>query len=138
MKQAYHTKQKSAVLACLEAQKSKSLTVARVCDALAAAGETIGRSTVYRTLESLCTEGKVSRYAAEEGRSVTYRFIGTDCGADNHFHLICTGCGQICHTHCHELEQLFSHLAAAHGFLPDNRKTVIYGLCAACRKDASC
>ncbi|MBQ9428833.1 MAG: transcriptional repressor [Clostridia bacterium] len=134
MKQAYHTKQKTAILSCLEAQKSRSLTVERVCDALAAAGEKIGRSTVYRTLESLCAEGKISRYAAEEGRSVTYRFIGSDCEKENHFHLICTECGQICHTHCHELEQLFLHLAADHGFLPDNKKTVIYGVCQNCRK----
>ncbi|MBQ7661704.1 MAG: transcriptional repressor [Clostridia bacterium] len=133
MKQAYHTRQKSAVLACLEARKNQTLTVERVCDALTESGEKIGRSTVYRTLEALCADGKVSRYAAEEGRSVSYRFIGSDCENDEHFHLICTACGKICHTHCHELEQLFAHLAAAHGFVPDNRKTVIYGVCEACR-----
>ena len=76
----YHTKQKDALLRCLEQQKSRSLTVDGVCAALAEAGEPIGRSTVYRRLEDLCREGKISRFAPEEGRSVTYRFIGSDCG----------------------------------------------------------
>lgn len=133
MKQTYNTKQKHTILRCLEAQKSRSLTVDGVCAALAEAGEQIGRSTVYRRLEELCREGVISRFAPEEGRSVTYRFIGSECGADCHFHLICTGCGEIAHTHCHELEHLFAHMAGEHGFAIDGKKTVLYGRCEKCR-----
>ena len=136
MKQTYNTKQKNAILACLEAQKTLSLTVDGVCAALTAAGEQIGRSTVYRRLEELCREGVISRFAPEEGRSVTYRFIGNGCGEHAHFHLICTDCGEIAHTHCHELEHLFAHLAGEHGFSIDAKKTVLYGKCAKCRGQA--
>lgn len=133
MKQTYNTKQKDALLRCLEMQKSRSLTVDGVCAALAEAGESIGRSTVYRRLEELCREGRISRFAPEEGKSVTYRFIGSACGEDCHFHLICTECGEVAHTHCHELEALFKHMADEHGFAIDERKTVLYGLCGRCR-----
>lgn len=133
MKQTYHTKQKDALLRCLERQKSRSLTVDGVCAALAEAGEPIGRSTVYRRLEELCREGRISRFAPEEGKSVTYRFIGSDCGEDCHFHLICTECGEVTHTHCHELEALFAHMASEHGFAIDERKTMLYGVCQKCR-----
>ena len=133
MKQTYYTKQLDSLLRCLEQQKSQSLTVDGVCAALAAAGEPIGRSTVYRRLEELCRAGKISRFAPEEGKSVTYRFIGNDCGDDSHFHLICTECGEIAHTHCHEMESVFAHMAAEHGFAIDARKTVLYGLCGKCR-----
>ena len=129
----YHTKHKDALLRCLEQQKSRSLTVDGVCAALAEAGEPIGRSTVYRRLEDLCREGKISRFAPEEGRSVTYRFIGSDCGEDCHFHLICTECGEVAHTHCHELEALFAHMASEHGFAIDERRTMLYGVCEKCR-----
>lgn len=131
----YNTKQKCAVLECLERHKNQSLTVDGVCAALDAEGEKIGRTTVYRRLESLCREGKISRFAAESGKSVTYRVIGSECGDDCHFHLICTRCGEVCHTHCHELEALFAHMAAAHGFSVDERKTMLYGLCEKCQKE---
>ena len=133
MKQTYNTKQKNAILACLEAQKAQSLTVDGVVQALAAAGEQIGRSTVYRRLEELCKEGVIRRFAAESGKSVTYRCIGTACDEDCHFHLICTDCGEVAHTHCHEMEQLFLHRAKEHGFAIDEKKTVLYGKCQKCR-----
>ena len=129
----YNTKQKDALLRCLAAHKKESLTVDGVTAALAAAGEPIGRSTVYRRLEELCKEGRISRFAPEAGKSVTYRFIGSDCGEACHFHLICTACGEVAHTHCHELEALFAHMADAHGFAVNERKTVLYGLCGKCR-----
>ena len=78
----YNTKQKSAVLDCLARHKSESLTVDGVCAALAADGVCAGRSTVYRHLEELCREGAISRFAAERGKSATYRVIGSECGDD--------------------------------------------------------
>ena len=132
MKQAYNTKQMGAIIECLEAHKSESLTVDGVCAALDKAGEKIGRSTVYRRLEALGDEGKISRFAPEEGKSVTYRFIGSGCGDDCHFHLVCTECGEVAHTHCHEMESLLSHMASEHGFKINERKTVLYGVCAKC------
>lgn len=132
MKQAYNTKQKNALIKCFEAHKSESLTVDGVVTALEMMGEKIGRSTVYRRLEELCREGHISRFAPEEGKSVTYRFIGSECGEECHFHLICTECGEIAHTHCHELEGLFSHMASEHGFKINEKKTILYGICAKC------
>ena len=133
MKQAYNTKQKNALLECLEAHKSESLTVDGVCTALEECGEKIGRSTVYRGLQQLVKDGKISRFAPDEGKSVTYRFIGNECGEDCHFHLICTECGGIAHTHCHELESLFLHMASKHGFEINEKKTMLYGVCEKCR-----
>ena len=133
MKQTYNTKQKNAILDCLAGQREQSLTVDGVCAALAARGAQISRSTVYRRLEELCREGVITRFAPEEGKSVTYRFIGADCGADCHFHLICTDCGAVAHTHCHEMEHLLVHMVGEHGFAVDERKTVLYGKCAKCR-----
>ena len=130
----YHTKKKSAVLDCLARHRNESLTVDGVVAALCAEGVKTGRSTVYRHLEELCREGAISRFAAESGKSVTYRVIGSECGDDCHFHLICTACGEVCHTHCRELEALFAHMAAAHGFSVDEKKTMLYGVCEKCRK----
>ncbi|MBQ4150244.1 MAG: transcriptional repressor [Clostridia bacterium] len=132
MKHNYNTKQKAALVECLEAHKHESLTVDGVCAALENSGAKIGRSTVYRYLEALVDDGLISRFAPEEGKSVTYRFIGSSCGDDCHFHLICTECGSIAHTHCHEMESLLCHMANDHGFRINEKKTVLYGVCAKC------
>ena len=96
MKQSYNTKQLGALLECLEVHKSESLTVDGVCEILAKSGQTVGRTTVYRRLEQLVGEGKISRFAPEEGKSVTYRFIGNECGEGCHFsshlHRVRRGC----------------------------------------------
>lgn len=128
----YNTKQKSILVACLEKHKHESLTVDGVCAALERENEKIGRSTVYRYLEALVSEGMISRFAPEEGKSVNYRFIGSGCGDDCHFHLICTECGKVSHTHCHEMESLLSHMASEHGFKINEKKTVLYGVCEKC------
>ena len=132
MKLTYNTKQKNAILECLAGRQAQSLTVDGVLELLAARGVQIGRSTVYRRLEELCREGVISRFTPEEGKSVTYRFIGNDCGDDCHFHLICTECGAVSHTHCHELESLFAHMANEHGFKINEKKTMLYGICQKC------
>ena len=132
MKQTYNTKQRQTILACLEENKSASLTVDGVCRYLEARGEHIGRSTVYRRLEELCKEGVIRRFAPDMGKSVTYRYIGRECGPDCHFHLICTECGGVEHTHCHALEDLLLHMAGEHGFSIDEKKTVLYGKCSKC------
>ena len=132
MKQTYNTKQRQIIVSCLEENKQASLTVDGVCRYLEERGEHIGRSTVYRRLEDLCKEGVIRRFAPEMGKSVTYRFIGSECGCDCHFHLVCTECGGVEHTHCEALENLFSHMAGEHGFSVDEKKTVLYGKCAKC------
>ena len=113
MRNSYHTQQRCALLAFLSAHADEQFTVEQLLTAMGDAAP--GRSTVYRHLEELCREGAISRFAAESGKSVTYRVIGSECGDDCHFHLICTACGEVCHTHCRELEALFAHMAAAHG-----------------------
>ena len=128
----YNTKQKTILIECLEKHKHESLTVDGVCAALEKENEKIGRSTVYRYLEALVSDGMISRFAPEEGKSVTYRFIGSGCGDECHFHLICTECGNVSHTHCHEMESLLSHMASEHGFKINERKTVLYGVCEKC------
>ena len=132
MKQVYNTKQKAVLVDCLEKHKHESLTVDGVRIALEDEGYEVGRSTVYRHLEALVEEGIISRFASAEGKTVTYRFIGAACGDDCHFHLVCTECGEIEHTHCHEMEALLLHMAQEHGFKINERKTLFYGLCKKC------
>ena len=100
-------------------------------------GEKIGRTTVYRQLERLVTEG-VARKINREDAVSCYSYALGDCAS--HYHLICTDCGALSHLACLHVEALASHIEEEHGAKIDTAKTVFYGLCAACshkkRKDS--
>ena len=47
----------------------------------------------------------------------------------------CVSCGKLLHLNCGMSEELLEHIEEVHRFKVDNGATVLYGLCADCRKD---
>ena len=129
----YFTKQQKAVLECIAAQGDKSLSAAALAEELHRRGEEIGLATVYRQLEKLSQRGAVHKVVTEDGAYYSYchDHEGQDC-----FLIKCEGCGKIEHMACHNLAPLYEHLAAGHRFAVNPRKTIFYGLCAACGEAA--
>ncbi|MBQ8907786.1 MAG: transcriptional repressor [Clostridia bacterium] len=105
---------------------------------LLAKGEKIGRTTVYRQLERLVSEG-IAAKINREGAVSCYTYALGSCSS--HYHLLCTRCGNLTHLSCHNIEELCAHIKEEHGVSIDMARTVLYGLCAACscaqRKDAT-
>jgi len=52
-------------------------------------GDSVGLTTVYRTLQSLADAGKVDVLRTGEGESVYRR-----CSTSHHHHLVCRNCGR--------------------------------------------
>ena len=48
------------------------------------------------------------------------------------FLLRCQSCGRMEHLDCPQLQALYHHIAAEHGFRVDPRQTVLTGLCGPC------
>ncbi len=99
---------------------------------LKARGEAIGRTTVYRQLERLCSEGYAMR-TETEGIGC-YSLSGGACG--EHYHLVCTVCGRLEHLSCERIEQLFSHIEREHSFRINPARTTLYGLCVSCARSS--
>lgn len=124
----YSTKQRQAVLQGLERHKA-AVTASELAEELRRSGCSVGLATVYRQLERLAETGRVHRVATETGALYQYCDHPEPGGC---FLLRCEGCGRLEHLDCPQLQALYRHLAAEHGFQVDPRRTVLTGLCRAC------
>ena len=95
-----------------------------------------GKSSIYRQLASLCREETVRKFRSEEGGCSVYQYIGSGCDCRMHFHQKCLSCGAIGHLGCSDSAEFAKHLFTEHGFLVDCGQSILYGLCADCRKNA--
>ena len=114
------------VLAALTGRETP-LTAHELYVELRAAGECIGRTTVYRALHALTGAGLAHEFRGGAGEEAGYRA----CSLEPHDHLVCTGCGRVQEHHLAGLEPA---LAAVHedGFLIARCHIEVHGLCARC------
>ena len=126
----YNTKQKERVTAVLREAGGAHMTA----EEIAAALSPIGLSTVYRQLDRLTEQGTVRRFFIGEGTSACYQYAGDAGNCRNHYHLKCSVCGTLLHVECEYLDEMASHVLEHHGFTVQAEKTVLYGVCADCRK----
>lgn len=127
----YNTKQRQAVLGCLERRPQQALTAWEIAEALRGEGCPVGLATVYRQLERLEEAGRIHR--VETGGGALYQICvhGGDPQQDC-FLLRCERCGRMEHLDCTHLRALYEHLEAEHRFRIDPRRTVLTGVCRRC------
>ena len=135
-RQAYNTRQREIVLSLMARNADSYLTVDSVCRLLAEEGSGVGRTTVYRTLERLVSEGKMSKVPGIRGEAAQYRALAPEAPVGSMGQMRCVRCGRVYPLDCQMLESFAKHVLQEHGFAIDQRKTVIYGLCPACRAEA--
>ena len=116
----YTTKQRQAILRCLEARAGETLTPAELAEELRRGGSSVGLATVYRQLEHLESAGLIHRIQTEEGALYQY------CPHPAHgcFLLRCEDCGRVVHLDC-------GHLRVA------PRRTVLTGRCQDCAREVA-
>lgn len=129
----YRTKQRAVIDTVIKSFGDKHFTADDICYYLKSGDTPVGRTTVYRCLERLVSEGTLKRFRHDDGKSACYQFIGGEECSD-HFHLRCSSCGRIIHLECDYLSELSDHLYEHHSFSCDCSKIVIYGLCGECGK----
>lgn len=91
-------------------------------------GDTVGLSTVYRTLQALADAGEVDVLRTDDGESV-YRRCG---GRHHHHHLVCRTCGRTVEVEGPTVESWAEHVAAEHGFTDVTHSIEVFGRCEAC------
>lgn len=128
----YKTKQKTAIMQCIERMGDKHFTIDELCDTLNKKGETVGRTTVYRFVEKLSGDGVLRKFVMPQGESSCYQYVGDNNHCNEHFHLKCERCGSLIHIDCDEMSALAEHIKEHHGFYLNPLKTVIYGVCEDC------
>ena len=122
---SYRTKQKEQILNCLVRNKDRHITADEIILALNRDKPLAGKTTVYRYLDTLVSQGTVRRYFVEGGKSACYQYMEPDGMCRRHFHLKCVDCGRLFHMECDYMGGLDSHIREHHNFQVDNTKTVL-------------
>lgn len=129
--QKYSTKQRGKLLKLLSDNADKPMAVSDIAAALGSEG--ISVSAIYRNLSALEDEGRVQRLTVGGSKKVYYRFTGAK-GCEKHLHLSCFKCGQTYHMDVPATNTLIDNVLSDSDFQIDSTNTVLYGVCAKCRK----
>ena len=121
------TRQRAAVNEIL-GELAEFRTAQQLHDELRRQGNSIGLTTVYRTLQSLAEAGEVDVLRTSDGESV-YRRCST---GDHHHHLVCRSCGKAVEVEGPAVEKWAEAIASEHGFVNVAHTVEIFGTCADC------
>lgn len=94
---------------------------------LRAAGQSVGLSTVYRTVQALAATGDVDVLVTSEGET-RYR----SCSSDHHHHLVCRVCGRTVEVRSAGVEAWAARVGREHGFVDVTHTLEVFGVCPAC------
>lgn len=120
------TRQRSAISALLD--ESKGFRSAQDLHAeLRDRGDTIGLTTVYRTLQSMADAGAVDVLRTDSGESIFRK-----CSDSHHHHLVCRACGFTVEVEEPGVEEWAHRAAGVHGFTEVTHTVELFGLCAEC------
>ena len=131
----YKTKQKDQIMNCLIQNKDRHITADEILEELNREKALVGKTTIYRYLDKLVSQGIVRKYIIEEGKRACYQYMEQNHACNEHYHLKCVDCGELFHLECDYLQQLDAHIRDRHHFKVDHSKTVLYGRCGSCGKN---
>lgn len=123
------TKQRTAVVGAL-AGLSSFTSAQDIHAALAADGQKVGLTTVYRTLQQLNAAGLVDTLQDDSGEML-YRSCSSD---HHHHHLVCTECRRTVEIDGGPVEAWAADVAAEHGFTVTGHTADVFGLCPDCSR----
>ena len=127
----YKTKQRELVTNYLACHTDCYLSVDEVWTGIAADGESVGRTTVYRSLEAMASDGSALKATTPSGEGRYH--IASDSTSGQ---LVCLDCGRALPLDCRMLEDFHAHVLEHHGFRVDATRTVLYGHCKDCIEGA--
>ncbi len=128
----YQTKQQMAIESFMHEHEGESYTVDMLCSQLAQEGISIGKATVYRSLERMVNDGVL--IAVPDVQLGCVRYSCTDSPSAS-MYLMCDSCHKIKPLECEAIGNFINHVADEHDFIPDSQKTIMYGKCSECGSD---
>ena len=122
------TRQRSAVAAALGTGHAFR-SAQDLYEQLRTAGERVGLTTVYRTLQAMAAAGELDVLRTDDGEAAYRR-----CRSDgHHHHLVCRTCKTTVELAADEVEAWTAEVATRHGFTDVSHTVEVFGTCAACR-----
>lgn len=122
------TRQRTAVKALLD-DLDEFRSAQQLHDLLREHGESIGLTTVYRSLQALADAGEVDQLVNDDGETAYRR-----CSDHHHHHLVCRSCGTTVEIAGPAVESWADRVAAENGFTDVSHTFEIFGLCSNCKE----
>ncbi|WP_344653134.1 transcriptional repressor [Cryptosporangium japonicum] len=120
------TRQRTAVMALLgEVEEFRSAQ--ELHELLRRRGESVGLTTVYRTLQALADAEEIDVMRPPGGEHLYRR-----CSSGHHHHLVCRVCGRTVEVAGPTVESWANRVASEHGFADVSHTLEIFGTCAEC------
>jgi Fur family ferric uptake transcriptional regulator len=120
------TRQRVAVDAILSSL-DEFRTAQQIHDRLRHQGDSIGLTTVYRTLQLMVDAGELDAIRTAEGETAYRR-----CSGGHHHHLVCRRCGRTVEVSGPAVERWANAMAEQHGFREVSHDLEIFGTCSGC------
>ena len=102
-------------------------TAQQIHDVLRHQGDSVGLTTVYRTLQAMVESGELDALRTDDGETAYRR-----CSAGHHHHLVCRSCGRTVEVSGPAVERWASAVADEHGFRDVSHDLEIFGTCGNC------
>ncbi len=129
----YQTKQKIIILDLLQRNQQNHMTVEQMLTILKDEQTPVGKTTLYRYLETMIENGVVQKYTLDNATSC-YQYIGENKCCHG-YHLKCNACGKIVHVDDPNINKMNNKIEKISEFKIDQSKTVFYGLCRECQEE---
>lgn len=123
------TRQRAAVLALLD-EADGFMSAQELHARLRSAGERVGLSTVYRTVQAFATSDDVDVIVTADGEA-RYRSCAPS-RVGHHHHLVCRQCGRTVEVRNPTVERWADKVGREHGFRDVSHTLEIFGLCGTC------
>ena len=124
----YNTGKRTELTTLLKSLDGTPFTVEEICERLLPDGK--GKSTVYRLISQLVSEGTVRKISDAKTRHVSYQYIGSGHCAE-HLHLKCKDCGSMLHLDKYTSHSFERAVMKSHGFALDEG-ALLFGICGEC------
>ena len=123
------TPARAAVVQAVAAQ-ARPFTASQLCAAVAERAPSVGRATVFRTLDLLEQEGVLDRLRSLKGDA---SYVARDPQrGDEHHYLVCSACDGVAEVEDPRLDALLRSVAVQHAFRAEGSLVEIFGRCPEC------
>ena len=122
------TRQRAAVAALME-ELDDFHSAQQVHDLLKERGQSVGLTTVYRSLQILADAREVDVLRTADGETAYRR-----CSSGHHHHLVCRSCGRTVEVEGPAVERWSERVATEHDFVDVSHTLEIFGTCRACAR----
>ena len=113
--------------------RSAPFTSAELLEAMQTRAPSVGRATVFRTLDLLARLGVVQRIHQDADGGGCHAYLA--CEPSHHHHLICNGCGSVTDfVEDRAIENLMREIERLTSFKVEDHRLELMGVCPECQK----